>query len=42
MGYSEIGFIRLKVQFREKISKNGLIEDFFFTRGGRKLDVGEM
>ena len=38
----KIGAIRVKVQFGECISKDELIKDFFYKRGGRKLVVRKM
>ena len=38
----KIGVIRVKVQFGEKISKDGLIKNFFYMGRVRKLVVGEM
>ena len=38
----KIGVIRVKVQFGEWISKNGLIKNFLYMRRVRKFVVGEM
>ena len=37
-----VQFIRVKVQFGQWISKDGLINNFFCMREGRKFVVGEM
>ena len=38
----KVGVITVKVQFGEWISKDGLIQNFFYMRGGRKFVGGEM
>ena len=38
----KVGVITVKVQFGEWISKDGLIQNFFYMRGGRKFVGSEM
>ena len=38
----KIGVIKVKIQVSEWISKDMLIKNFFYMRGGRKFVVGEM
>ena len=37
----KVEVIRVKVQFRQWLLEEGLIKNFFYTRGGRKFVVGE-
>ena len=38
-GYSKLGVIRVKAQFREWISKDGLIMNFFYIDAGSNFFV---